>query len=398
MSDELIPFFTYRDLYLKQMNKINIVVNLPKLRQLGQSVSNWEIRERLKKMLNNIELLEFKVQDSNLEQVTFELVINSAADCRYIIKQLDGVSFRAVGFTEPLIVSATMGKMEFPTRVDWDTYFAENSAMDERNAGERPDTVYIGGLPFEWFKSPIHKSYEETFEQIFSDYGQVLCVDIPQCDPLRKQMDDEISGIKLSSWSFGQVLVQKTPGSLRETKIKVDFDKTAHLSYRKVKQREVKRAYLDYENDKKPPSIQEVTSSNAEKEDTPKSEELAKQLIRAEKRRKNAQKAAQKKYEQLLRKKLKAKLTQRLHSTQKERETGAKALLQYIATLHRARLKKDKLSSMGASELASEYVKERGLPDEESMKEKLLRRQELKLRSRIAERMLKNEPQRDERK
>lgn len=60
-----------------------------------------------------------------------------------IIKQLDGVSFRAVGFTEPLIVSATMGKMEFPTRVDWDTYFAENPAMDERNAGERPVSYYL---------------------------------------------------------------------------------------------------------------------------------------------------------------------------------------------------------------------------------------------------------------
>lgn len=56
MSEDLVPFYTYNDLYLKPIYKVVIVVKLPKMRQVGQSVSNWEIRERLKKMLNSIEV------------------------------------------------------------------------------------------------------------------------------------------------------------------------------------------------------------------------------------------------------------------------------------------------------------------------------------------------------
>jgi len=56
VADELIPFYTYTDLYLRPIHKIAIQVSLPKLRQMGQSVSNWEIRERLKKMLGKIEV------------------------------------------------------------------------------------------------------------------------------------------------------------------------------------------------------------------------------------------------------------------------------------------------------------------------------------------------------
>lgn len=51
-----------------------------------------------------------------------------------------------------MTVSVSNGKLDFPTRVDWDKFFSENFAMNESNAGERPDTIYIGGLPFEWFK------------------------------------------------------------------------------------------------------------------------------------------------------------------------------------------------------------------------------------------------------
>lgn len=56
MCEDLIPFFTYNDIYLKQIYRVDLTVALPKLRQMGQSVSNWEIRQRLKKRLDNIEV------------------------------------------------------------------------------------------------------------------------------------------------------------------------------------------------------------------------------------------------------------------------------------------------------------------------------------------------------
>lgn len=57
MSEDLIPFYTHNDLYLQPIYKILIIVKLPKMRQVGQSISNWEIRERLKKMLTSIEVI-----------------------------------------------------------------------------------------------------------------------------------------------------------------------------------------------------------------------------------------------------------------------------------------------------------------------------------------------------
>jgi len=58
---------------------------------------------------------------------------------------------------------------------------------------------------FTLFQSTVDESTEKVFKRIFSEYGDVTLVDIPQCDPLRKQMESEISGIQCSSWLFGQV-------------------------------------------------------------------------------------------------------------------------------------------------------------------------------------------------
>jgi len=89
-----------------------------------------------------------------LEEVQFDVNINSFTDSNKVISLLDGITFRAVGFTEPLAIKAERAKLDFPTRVDWDRFFASSSARStaEKEPGERPDTVYIGGLPFEWFK------------------------------------------------------------------------------------------------------------------------------------------------------------------------------------------------------------------------------------------------------
>jgi hypothetical protein len=52
----VLPFYPPKDVFLKPVYKIQIVVHLSKMRPLNQSVSNWEIRERLKKMLKPVEV------------------------------------------------------------------------------------------------------------------------------------------------------------------------------------------------------------------------------------------------------------------------------------------------------------------------------------------------------
>lgn len=65
-----------------------------------------------------------------------------------MIRVLNNVSFRAIGFCEPLTVTVSDGKLDFPTQTDWNNFFSS----DESNPNKSPDTIYIGGLPFEWFK------------------------------------------------------------------------------------------------------------------------------------------------------------------------------------------------------------------------------------------------------
>lgn len=89
--------------------------------------------------------------ESSLEEVQFAAIVNNSLECRKVIKLLNNVSFRAIGFCEPLTVTVTNGKFDFPTRTDWNKFFSENTS-DETKPGERPDTIYIGGLPFDWFK------------------------------------------------------------------------------------------------------------------------------------------------------------------------------------------------------------------------------------------------------
>jgi hypothetical protein len=70
-----------------------------------------------------------------------------------VIATLDNVTFRAIGFTDPLSISIHKAMPDFPTRVDWNNFFHDNrTKLDEREPGERPDTIYMSGLPFDWFQ------------------------------------------------------------------------------------------------------------------------------------------------------------------------------------------------------------------------------------------------------
>ncbi|KAL3092395.1 hypothetical protein niasHS_007604 [Heterodera schachtii] len=421
-STELLPFFTHNDLYLRPVYKVMIEVALPKLRQMGQSVSNWEIRERLKKMLHPIELTDFKVHESTLEEVHFIATVGTDRDMKKVISLLNGTSFRAIGFADPLTVKADEAKLDFPTRVDWDQFFtsaAGKCPMDEREPGERPDTVYVGGLPFDWFQSSVDETMERTFLRIFSDFGEVACVDIPQCDPLRKQMEPEISGIQISSWLLGQdpffevyvqfreygafvnamaflggkMLVQKcASGSLREAKIKVDFDRSAHLSIRKITQRRLRRICIEYERDKteqraqaEERRLEEMISEERARREHEERERVMRRLLRAERRQRLRE---QRNFEQILRRKLKRKLDHRLESSWRERRRQAKALLRYIAELYRAQQQHAVESKQSIHELASEYARDRGLPEEEELRQRILQKREQKMRTRITGRTL----------
>jgi len=148
----------------------------------------------------------------------------------------------------------------------------------------------------------------------------------------------------------GKVLVQKQPaGVIREAKVKVDFDRSGHLSHRKITQRSIKHSLiesqmaLDKEKEKERAENEENLRTEPEEDDEARKrkEQLTRQLIRAEKRQKME---FQKNYEQVLRTKLAKKLTKRVRQEQekviRDRERGAIALMRYISMLHNVRLQR----------------------------------------------------------
>ncbi|KPU80470.1 uncharacterized protein Dana_GF18655, isoform C [Drosophila ananassae] len=261
------PLYLPHSLYLKPVAKMQISVSLPPIKS-GKSVSNLEIMDKLSTELKPDKFLLLKVSKSTVNTIRFEAELDERKRLRLAIQRLDGISLRLSGFSESFRIRCTESKDEFPTRHDWDSYFRDARNMDEMKAGERPDTIHISHLPMRWF-CPRHSEHEENvkpsesiFKRIFEKFGRVRAVDIPICDPYRKSMQAEISGMRTFSFeqdvlfeafvqfeeysSFvramdefrGTKLVRKFVDKTQAINICVNFDKQKHLSDSQIQRRD----------------------------------------------------------------------------------------------------------------------------------------------------------------
>ena len=60
-TSEAVELLEAQGLYLKPVAKLNISVQLPQLKSPGSSISNWEVMEKLKKMIKPDTFLVLKV-------------------------------------------------------------------------------------------------------------------------------------------------------------------------------------------------------------------------------------------------------------------------------------------------------------------------------------------------
>lgn len=147
---------------------------------------------------------------STLEVIRFDAELEERANLKSVIARLDGNTIKLSGYSESARIRASEAKDNFPKRHDWDSYFRDARNMDEKKPGERPDTIHISNLPIRWF-CPRHLENEENvkpsesiFKRIFEKFGSVRMVDIPICDPFRKDMKSHMTGMK--TFSFDQDL------------------------------------------------------------------------------------------------------------------------------------------------------------------------------------------------
>ncbi|XP_062124667.1 A-kinase anchor protein 17A [Drosophila sulfurigaster albostrigata] len=316
------PLYLPHSLYLKPLAKMQISVALPEKIKTGKSVSNLEIMEKLSAELKPDKFLVLKVSKSTVNYIRFEAELDERKRLRLAIERLDGVSLRLSGFNEAFRVRCTEAKDEFPTRHDWDSYFRDARNMDEMKAGERPDTIHLTHLPIRWF-CPRHSEHEEQvkpsesiFKRIFEKFGRVRAVDIPICDPYRKSMQSDISGMRTFSFeqdvlfeayvqfeeysSFVRAMdefrstkmVRKFVDKTQAININVNFDKQKHLSDSHVQRRErmrkrcvAKAQAEDEEREREKQKQIELAERERQKQDQLKLAELEKQREREEKRK-----------------------------------------------------------------------------------------------------------------
>lgn len=208
-TSEAIDLFEPQGLYLKPIAKINISVQLPQMKSPGKSISNWEVMEKLKKMIKPDVFMVLKVVKSTLEFVRFEGEIENKSKIKVLCQRLDTKTIKLSGFPDVLKVRAAEAKIGFPTRHDWDSYFRDAKNMNEMKSGERPDTVHIKDLPSRWFlnrkDNDKDKPSEYILRKVLETFGEVRCVDIPMLDPYRKEM---VTGGKgaIQTFTFGQDL------------------------------------------------------------------------------------------------------------------------------------------------------------------------------------------------
>ncbi|TFK07480.1 lens fiber membrane intrinsic protein-like [Platysternon megacephalum] len=319
-ASEAVELCASYGLYLKPITKMSISVALPQLKQPGKSISNWEVMERLKGMVQTHQFSTLRISKSTMDFIRFEGEVENKSLVKSFLACLDGKTIKLSGFSDILKVRAAEYKIDFPTRHDWDSFFRDAKDMNESLPGERPDTIHLEGLPCKWFAlkdSGSEKPSEEVLIKVFKKFGEIRNVDIPMLDPYREEM----TGRNFHTFSFGghlnfEAYVQyheyagfiKAMNALRGMKlmykgddgkavacnVKVSFDSTKHLSDASIKKRQLERQKLqELEQQREEHKRREKEAEEKKKEEERKQkelEELERERKREEKLRKREQK------------------------------------------------------------------------------------------------------------
>lgn len=270
-TSDLVPLYLPLELYLKPIARVSISLRIPKTTKIGKSISYWEIMDKIRDLIKPEEFITLKVTRTTIEYVIFEGEIEAKTKLEMVLSKLNNRMIKLKDFTDLMRIRAGIWKSDFPTQQMWDEFFQNAKDMNEMKSGERPDTIHIANLPTKWFISHSSKTNlpsEKLLHKIFEKFGTITAVDIPLCDPYRFKMNEQISGIKncsLENADFFEAYVQfkdyvgfkMTMNALlnmklvhkelhiaEEINIKVDFDKSKHLSEASINRRKIVRERL----------------------------------------------------------------------------------------------------------------------------------------------------------
>ncbi|KAK2580946.1 hypothetical protein KPH14_006012 [Odynerus spinipes] len=315
---DIVPLYTPRALYLKPLAKVNVSVNLPQLKTPGKTISTWEVMEKIRTLILPDEFASLKVAKSTLEFIRLEGDLRDRCRLQRVLARLDSQRLNLAGFPNVLKIRAAEAKDDFPTRHSWDSYFRDAKHMNELKPGERPDTIHISGLPVKWFTEDGGTVPSESLiSKIFKKWGPLRRIDVPAADRYRPKMR---LGTNMNKFSYedgiffdayiqyieymdfvramdalrGMKLLKKDGQNALTAVIKVDFDKTKHMSDSSVAHREFERKRLIAQDNLAVEKLRRKEEVEEKRREEQKKKEEAEVTAKASRRQKREEKRKRK--------------------------------------------------------------------------------------------------------
>nr|KAG5698869.1 hypothetical protein BaRGS_019721 [Batillaria attramentaria] len=338
---------------------------LPQLKTPGKTISNWEVMEKVKHMIRPEVFLSVKVVKSTMEFIRLEGEIENKSKLALLMMKLDSKTIKLSGFSESLKIRVAEAKVPFPVRHDWDSYFRDAKNMNELKPGERPDTVHLKDLPTRWFakRSSKEKSKEEKLKpstiQTFT-YGQDLTFEA------FVQFKEYISFVKAMDALRGMKLLFKEDENKALTaNIKVDFDKTKHLSDKMIRKRRMEREKLEALERVRQQDVQRERDEEERKKEAARQKKLDEEKIRQKKKEERQRLKEARRKEREEKRRLK-------HLERKQKEEEERMQLKIALEERRLLIAQRKLESLRLLSELFERVKENKVKEEVAKQEKEL--------------------------
>ncbi len=263
----------------------------------GQAIPHSEILEQLRKQILPEEFVYIRVLKATLEFIRCEAEIENKSSFKNLLSKIDNMIIKMGNSLSDLLkVRAAEAKLVYPNRYEWESFFKEESdtPIELKNPGERPDTVHISDLPCRWFAEKKQqystdlagiKPSETVLREVFSIFGEIRLVDMILNSAAYKkqpsttdllfasgaglhvptfeafiQYKDYISFVKAMDTFRGMKLlfVDDIERVAFTANIKVDFDRTKHLSDKEIQRRKIE-GYKNVE-------IEKIKNAMTEKE------------------------------------------------------------------------------------------------------------------------------------
>jgi arginine/serine-rich splicing factor 17 len=159
----------------------------------GQAIPSGEMLDQLRKQVLPEEFVYLRVLKATPEFIRCEAEIENKSAFKNLLSKIDDMIIKmGNSYSDLLKVRAAEAKLVYPCRYEWESFYKEEGGgadvpIEQKSAGERPDTVHVCELPCKWFAekklqyaidvNSIRPS-EAVLREVFSIFGEVRLVDI----------------------------------------------------------------------------------------------------------------------------------------------------------------------------------------------------------------------------